>query len=119
MEAQIFEELLGAFGVLVTVITRTPKTSSGTVVKTDKGKIVYDEEINEDVLCRVLDNTGNEVLWNNAMEQSNSATGLFRKTDIDLLNENSRIIYKGDVYYMKKPTERFTHYEVPLTKRDV
>jgi len=103
---------MNQFGKEIEVITRTPKKNE----KDSKGKIVYNEE-SSTVTARIIENTGNETIWNNAIQQNEGATGLFFLEDGDKLNENSRLIYNGEVFYMKKPIKRMTHWEVPLSKK--
>ncbi|MDH7506198.1 MAG: hypothetical protein QHH15_00220 [Candidatus Thermoplasmatota archaeon] len=118
IDPSMFYVLMDEFGVEIEVITRTPSTIAGIIQTDEKGRTIYNEESSM-VTARILENTGGEVMWNNAIEQSANATGLFFLDDIDKLNENSRLIYNGDIFYMKKPTKRITHYEVPLEKKEV
>jgi hypothetical protein len=118
LSPSIFEQILIRFGVEVDVITRTPKEEDGEIQRTTKGNVIYDEETNT-VTARILDNPGSEAFWKNTMMQTENAVGLFRLTDKDYLNENSRVLYDGKIYYMKKPVKRQTHYEVQLTEKEL
>lgn len=109
----MFKRHMALFGEEIEVTTRTPRVVSGEVVKTTKGKIVYNEEVNT-VEARIIEKGINETLFNNATKQQEEVIGLFYKADVDKLNENSRILYKGKVLYMSAPIERETHYEVKL-----
>jgi hypothetical protein len=115
---EMFDTYIDTFGMEITVITVTPKIIDGEIQKNKKGKIITEEETSP-VTARILENPTNEVLWNNMIQQKSDAIGLFHKTDKDKLNENSRLLYNGQVYYMKEPKERFTHMEVPLSKKKV
>jgi hypothetical protein len=114
----MFELLLNQAGVEITVITRTPQIEDGEVQKNSKGNIIYDETTST-VTGRILEMTGTEAYWQGTIAQGENNIGLFRLSDADLLNENSRITYNGRVMYMKRPVMRFTHIEVPLMVKDV
>lgn len=118
LSPSIFEQILVRFGVKVEVITRTPHIEDDEIQRTSKGNIIYDEETNT-LTARMLDNPGSEMFWKNTMMQTENAVGLFRLINGEYLNENSRVLYDGKLYYMKKPVKRQTHYEVPLTEKEV
>lgn len=110
----MFMRYINFFGKEVEVITKTPQEDEeGNIVKTAKGKIVYDEETST-VTAGIMESTGNETLFNNATKQEEGLIGVFFKEDQDKLNSNSRIIYKDKILYMGEPVERETHFEVRL-----
>lgn len=107
------------FGEMVEVVTRTPqKDKEGEIIKNRKGRIIYDETTYT-IKARIIENKTTESLWNQTIQQKTDAMGLFNLQDNDKLNENSRVIYHDQIYYMKKPAKRITGIEVPLNKKEV
>lgn len=118
-----FNHFVGKYGVVATITVRTPQTSGGEVVKDSKGHTVFTES-EQEVKCRIKLGGGRQALFNNAMLQSYDGKGLFKLSDAEYINQDSKLkweISEENIMYflIKNIVYKKTHIEADLKSREL